>query len=94
MFSFTGSAGLKGFSVLCLRAGLFAYFPCTQGDLTPNFPTFSNPTLNLNFYINTDQGSTFVSNIWQNSLRVMYQSQILSPGPHFERRLVSMANFG
>ena len=30
----------------------------TQGDLTPIFPTFSNPILNLNFYMNADLGST------------------------------------
>ena len=30
-------------------------------DLTPIFPTFSNPLLNLNFYINADPGSTDVS---------------------------------
>ena len=30
----------------------------TQSDLTPNFPTFSKPILNLDFYIKTDQGST------------------------------------
>ena len=29
----------------------------TQGDLTPIFPTFSNPILNLSFYINADPGS-------------------------------------
>ena len=31
---------------------------CTLGDLTLNFPTFSKPILNLDFYIKTDQGST------------------------------------
>ena len=29
----------------------------TQGDLTQIFPTFSNPILNLNFYINADLDS-------------------------------------
>ena len=29
-----------------------------QGDLTPNFPTFSKRILNLDFYINADPGST------------------------------------
>ena len=39
----------------------------TQGDLTPNFPTFSNPILlNLNFYINIDSGSTYFLNELQN----------------------------
>jgi hypothetical protein len=28
----------------------------TQGDLTPNFPTFLKPILNLDFYINADPG--------------------------------------
>ena len=31
----------------------------TQGDLTPNFPTFAKPiVLNLDFYMNADPGST------------------------------------
>ena len=39
-----------------------------QGDLTPNFPKFSKPILNLDFYINADPGSTQVSNIQENSV--------------------------
>ena len=56
---------------------------CTQGDLTQFFPTFSNPILNLNFYINADPKSTYVSNIQQNSvelcanLRFFHQAPIL-----------------
>ena len=42
----------------------------TQGDLTQIFPTFSNPILNLNFYINADRKSTYVSNIQQNSVEL------------------------
>ena len=55
----------------------------TQGDLTPIFPTFSNPILNLNFYINADPGSTYMSNIRQNrvelctNLRFCHQAPIL-----------------
>ena len=30
----------------------------TMGELTLNFPTFSKPIPNLDFYINADQGST------------------------------------
>ena len=30
---------------------------CTQGDLTPNFPTFAKPILNLDFNMNADPGS-------------------------------------
>ena len=30
----------------------------TQGDLTPNFPTFAKPVLNLEFYMNADPEST------------------------------------
>ena len=29
----------------------FFVFLCTEGDLTPNSPTFSNSKLNLNFYV-------------------------------------------
>ena len=66
----------------------------TQGDLTQIFPTFSNPILNLNFYISADPKSAYVSNIQQNSMyRIMYQSQILPPGPHFIITLIYMANF-
>ena len=35
----------------------------TERDLTPNFPTFSNPILNLNFDINANPVSTYASNI-------------------------------
>jgi hypothetical protein len=34
----------------------FSYL--TQGDLTPNFPRFAKPILNLDFYMNADPGST------------------------------------
>ena len=44
--------------ILVFSAFLFYPPSHTQGDLTPNFPTFSNPILNLNFYINADPGST------------------------------------
>ena len=37
----------------------------TLGDLTQIFPTFSNPTLNLSFYINAGLKLTYVSNILQ-----------------------------
>ena len=66
----------------------------TQGDLTQIFPTFSNPKLNLNFYMNGDLGSTWVSNFLQNSIELcMHQSQILPLGPHFAIRLISMTHF-
>ena len=47
---------------------------------------------NLNFYINADPGSTLVSNIPQNSVKLCTHrpSQILPPGPHFVIRLFAM----
>ena len=33
-------------------------YSITQGDLTPIFPTFAKPNLNLDFYMNADSGST------------------------------------
>ena len=48
----------------------FLLWIATQGDLTQIFPTFSNPILNLNFYINVDPKSTYMSNIQQNSVEL------------------------
>ena len=37
----------------------------TQGDLTPNFPIFAKPILNLDFYMNVDPGSTYRCQIFR-----------------------------
>ena len=66
---------------------IFDYLTCTQGDLTPIFPTFSNPIWTS--ILTRTQGQ----HICQIFLKIapnyaMYQSQILLPGPHFLIRLI------
>ena len=46
----------------------------TLGDLTQNFPTFSNLILNLSFYVNADPKSTHMSND-QVNLHVKYSAK-------------------
>ena len=53
----------------------------TQGDFTPIFPTFSNPILNLNFYINSDPGSIYLSNIRQNRLELCTNLRFCNQAP-------------
>ena len=57
--------------------------PCTQGDLTQIFPTFSNQILNLNFYINADPKSTYVSNIQQNSAELCTNVRFCHQAPTY-----------
>ena len=69
----------------------------TQGDLTQIFPTFSIPILNLNFYMNADPKSTYLSNSQQNSIelwtKLRFCHPLLPPGPHFIITLNFMDNF-
>ena len=49
----------KRLAIYCvLQDFITTYLTGTQGDLTPIFPTFSNPILNLNIYTNADLEST------------------------------------
>ena len=42
--------------------GLKTQCLCTQGHLTQIFPTFPNTIVNLDFYMKTDSGLSWVSN--------------------------------
>ena len=54
------------------------------------FPIFSNPILNSNFYIFADPGSTYVGvKYYVKQCRIVYQSHILPPAPQFGIRLQS-----
>ena len=69
---------------------MYYVYPATQGDLTQIFPTFSNPILNLNFYINADPKSTYVSNIQQNCIELCTNIIFCH---HFIITLIYMAKF-
>ena len=66
----------------------------TLGDLTLNFPTFSKPILNLDFYIKTDQGSTQVSNIQENNVESCTNFRFCHQAPIFQLRLFLGPIFG
>ena len=66
----------------------------TLGDLTLNFPTFSKPVLNLDFYIKTDQGSTQVSNIQENNVESCTNFRFCHQAPIFQLRLFLGPIFG
>ena len=66
----------------------------TQGDLTPNFPTFSKPILNLDFYINVDPGSTQVSNVQENSVESCTNVRFCHQAPILQLRLCLWSIFG
>ena len=66
----------------------------TLGDLTQNFPTFSKPILNLDFYIKTDPGSTQVSNIQENNVESCTNFRFCHQAPIFQLRLFLGPIFG
>ena len=66
----------------------------TQGDLTPNFPTFAKPVLNLEFYMNADPESTQVSNIQENNVESCTNLRFCHQAPLLQLRLFLWPIFG